>query len=250
VGCLVAFVTLGAAAQMQLGGANQGSAQTSAHGLIGSLPTVSVAALQIPDKAHDHLAKAIAALKANRLAEYERETAKALEIAPKYADVYLLRATHEIGMHRYEQAIEQVAKAQEVEPHAVWAGILLAGAYNGEKRYHDALLILTNLRGAEADTWQAKYEMTRALIGQGDAEASLRWSEMTIAAAPEKCWDVHVLHANALQLMHRWQAAIDEFELYLTVDPQAPSRSAVLARVESLRRTMGETTALENVASR
>ena len=59
--------------------------------------------------------------------EYEQETAKALQIAPAFAEVYLLRAVQEVSAHRFDAAIEALEQAQRVEPGVAWAGMILAG---------------------------------------------------------------------------------------------------------------------------
>jgi tetratricopeptide (TPR) repeat protein len=216
--------------------AGQGTERVAAP--LGMLPTVSVASLRIPEKAWTHYERAQDALQANHLEEYERETAKALQIAPKFAAVYLLRATHELRVHHCDVAIADVLAAQRIEPGAAWSGVLLASAYNGTRRFDDAAVILKNLVGAEADTWQAKYEWTRAAIGRGDVEGALHWSEMALDMAPEGCAEVHLLRANALNLAQRWPAAIAELQTYL--DSGNPRhRAEVLVLLERTRSLAG-----------
>jgi len=203
--------------------------------LPGALPTVSVATLRIPEKAWVHFERAQDAMQANRTKDFERETAKALEVAPNFAAVYLLRAIHEVRGHQFDAAIADVEQAQRVEPGAAWSGVILAGAYNGEHRWADAVMTLENLHGAEADTWQARYERTRAAIGSRDVEGALRWSEQAMAMAPANFAEVHLLRANALSLARRWPAAINEMETYLDAEPPQPLREEVLAMLEHAR---------------
>jgi tetratricopeptide (TPR) repeat protein len=216
--------------------AGQGVEMQPVEGLLpGALPTVSVASLRIPEKAWTHFDRAQEAMQANRTEEYERETAKALAIAPGFAEVYLLRAIHEVKEHRFEAAIEDVAQAQREEPGVGWAGVILAGAYNGAQRWADAALILERLQGAEADTWQARFERTRAALGRGDVAGALHWSEQAVSMAPASCPEVHLLRAHALSMARRWPAAIAEMEAYLAMDPPQARRKEVLALLESTR---------------
>jgi len=203
--------------------------------LPGALPTVSVATLRIPEKAWMHFERAQDAMQANRTEQFDRETAKALEISPNFAEVYLLRAIHEVNGHQVEAAIADVERAQRAEPGAAWAGVILAGAYNSEHRWAEAVMTLENLHGAEVDTWQARYERTRAAIGSRDVEGALRWSEQAMAMAPANFAEVHLLRANALSLARRWPAAINEMETYLDAEPPQPRREAVLAMLEHAR---------------
>jgi predicted Zn-dependent protease len=191
--------------------------------------TVSVAALKVPAKAWEHFAKANAAVEANRREEFERESAKALAIEPKFAEVYLLRAHAKVMARQFDGAIEDVVEARRIEPEVSWAGVLLAQAYNGAHRFHDAVLALDTLHGWEADVWQAKYERTRAAIGLKDAEGSLRWSDATLAVAPDGYTEVHLLRANALVVAERWSGAVRELEAYLADDTKQTKRVQVVA---------------------
>jgi hypothetical protein len=215
--------------------------------LPGALPTISVASLRIPEKAWTHFDRARDAMQADQVEKFERETAKALEVAPNFAAVYLLRAIHAVSAHSFDEAIEDVLQAQRVEPGVAWAGVILAGAYNGEHRWADAVVVLENLQGAEADTWQARYERTRAAIGERAVEGALYWSALTLAIAPASCAEVHLLRANALSQARRWPAAIAEMETYLAMDSPQPHRTEVLALLE---RTRGLAQADGAIASR
>ena len=152
--------------------------------------TVSVASLRIPQKAWAHFERAKAAADRNRPAESERESAKALQIAPQFAEVYLLRASQQIRAHDFEGAVASAQSAQRAEPGVMWLNIVLAGAYNGLQRYGDALRALREARPDEADTWQAKYEAARAETGLGHVEEALRLSAEALNSAPEKFADV------------------------------------------------------------
>jgi tetratricopeptide (TPR) repeat protein len=200
-----------------------------------TLPTVSLASLRIPERAQEHFANACDAYEARRYDEMDRETARALDLAPNYANVYLLRAERDNAEHHYEDAIAEVLEAQRLEPGVGWAGILLAGAYNGLHRWNDALAILDNLRGAEAETWQAHYERARVAIGLGDIAGGLHWSELALATAPPDIAEVHLVRANALDLAERWSAAAAEIETCLALDKSAAHRPGVLAMLADMR---------------
>jgi tetratricopeptide (TPR) repeat protein len=218
-----------------LAGGQSRAARPSQRGPSGVPPTISVASLKIPESAWIHYEKAREAAQENRIDEYERETRKALYIAPAFAEVYVLRASYEMSMRRYDAAIADAVEARRIQPGVAWAGVILAGAYNGAHRYVDASVIAGNLHGSEADTWQAKYERARAAIGRGDVEGALRWSASAVATAPENCADVHLLRANALSMTRRWPAAIVELETYLDLDKGPQHRAEVLVLLERTR---------------
>lgn len=200
--------------------------------------TVSVAALRIPEEAWKHFNKAKDALEHNRLADYERESLKAIAIAPRFADAFLLRATQQIRQHSYDAAIASVQAAQNAEPGVKWAAIILAGAYNGMERYADARVVLANLRGQEAESWQAKYELARLETGQRNIEAALHWSDAALQAAPPSFSEVHLVRSNSLIVAQRWSEAAAQLEIYLATPGPQSHRSEALASLESVRAQM------------
>jgi tetratricopeptide (TPR) repeat protein len=211
--------------------------------------TVSVATLRIPEKAWKHFAKAKAAAERNRLAESDREAQKAIEIAPDFAEAYLLRAQVEILAHSFEAAIESLKEARRVEPDVQWAGVLLAGAYNGLHRYEDARSVLGGLHGCEAQTWQAAYEGARAAIGLNDVGTALLLSALALETAPEGFPDVQLVRTNAFLRARRWLEAQGQMELYLQSKGAQEHRADVLVELAIVKQRIREDE-LQKVASR
>lgn len=213
------------------------TAQVDHAGASRPLGTISVASLRVPAKAWKHFEKAREAARANHEDACAEEINKALSVEPRFAEAYLLRATRDLAAKRFQAAIDNTLLAQQIEPSITWSRTLMAGAYNGLQRYHDADVLLENLQGEETNSWQAKYEMARAQTGLGNVEGALHWSELALAAAPPSFADAHLLRANALQLAHRWQDAMVQMEAYLAMDAPENRRTAVLAALEKTRLT-------------
>ena len=210
-------------------------AQVTEHSAARSIGTISVATLSVPGKAWKHFEKARHAAHEQNEQACMQEIQKALELAPRFAEAYLLRADREVTAGHPQAAVSDVLMAQSIDPSIPWSKTVLAAAYNGLARYSDALLLLNNLPGREADSWQAKYEMARADVGRGDVEAALRWSAAALTAAPPAFVDVHLLRANALQLAHRWQEATEQMEAYLASSGPQIHRNQVLSALEHTR---------------
>ena len=211
--------------------------------------TVSVATLRVPEKAWKHYAKAKEAAEHNRLDEADRETEKAIEIAPDFAQAYLLRADSLVQKHAFEAAIANVKEARRVEPDVTLAGVVLAGAYNGMHRYEEARLALGELHGSEKAAWQAAYEGARSAIGLSDVEGALRWSAVAMNSAPQGFIDVHLVRTNALILARRWNEAQEQLETYLQSPGRMEHRDDVLAALERVKTHVSEEE-LKTVASR
>lgn len=211
--------------------------------------TVSVATLRIPQKAWKHFAKAKVAAERNLLAESDRETAKAIAIAPDFAAAYLLRASSEVKAHSFDAAIADVKEVRRIEPDLMWAGVVLAGAYNGLGRYEDSHHLLLGLHGSEAESWQVAHESARAAIGLNDVEGALHWSEIALNSAPDNFPDARLVRANAFILAHRWSEAQAQMELFLQSKMPQERRAEVLTVFNSVKRR-ARLQELEQVASR
>ncbi len=191
--------------------------------------TVSVANLAVPDKAREHLENARHAAQKDQEDRFQAEIAKAIAIAPGFAEAYLTRADHENRLGRRMAAVEDALKAQSLDPSTGWACVVLATSYNGMSRYQDAFQVLTNMHGEGESSWQAAYEMARAEVGLGNTENALHWSETAFARAPATFADTRLLLANALQLAHRWREASEQMEAYLA-SPNALSKHGLMNR--------------------
>jgi tetratricopeptide (TPR) repeat protein len=197
--------------------------------------TVSVATLRVPDKAWKHFTRAESCLERNQAGEADSEALKAIEIAPNFAAAYLLRANLAMRAHNFAGAIESAMRALRLEAGLPTAGILLAGAYNSSARYRDAAVILENLRGSEAESWQASYERARAATGLHDADAALHWSLRALDTTPASFADVHLIRANALMLACRWSEAAAQMQAYLTHEGPLTHRDQVLAALSVIQ---------------
>ena len=196
--------------------------------------TVSVSELRIPEKARQHLEKARATSE-NNPTIFDRETAQALAVAPRFAGVYLLRAEHELHLGHAEAAIEAVAMARQIEPHLSWSYVILASALNHLHRFREAAAELDRAPREEAGTWEAWYERARTEAGMGNVGAALHFSELVLGAAPVGCTDAHLLRANALQVAGRQPEALGELETYLALDRRGKHRDEVLAAIARAR---------------
>ncbi len=189
--------------------------------------TISVADLRVLPQAREHLEKARQAAQKQRDDVCEREIAKALAISPDFPEAYILMADRDNKASRYEAAIEHALRAQALDPGDPWPPLLLATTYNGQGRYNDAFLLLSNLHGEAARVWQAQYEMARSEVGRGDVDGALHWSELALASAPANWGDRHLIRANALQLARRWREATREIECFLASEASPARRTAI-----------------------
>lgn len=211
--------------------------------------TVSVATLKVPDQAWKHFEKARTLALKHEAAESERESAKALAIAPDFAAAHLMQASQQLVLHEFEAAIANVAAARKTDPDGQWAGVILVAAFNGLRRYDDATTELQALADSEASTWQAKYEAARTAIGRGDEEQALKLSAEALAGAPKSFSDAILVRTNALMLAHHWVEARECLAGYIAVSGTQTRKEQVQhAMVDIMQHIKAEETV--NYASR
>jgi tetratricopeptide (TPR) repeat protein len=200
--------------------------------------TISVATLRIPASAWKHFEKARLLAVKHRPAESEKESAKALAIAPTFAAAHILQASQQLALKDYTGAIANVDAARKSEPDAQWSGLILAGAYNSLHRYGDAMDVILGLDGSEAESWQAKYEHARAAIGLGDVDEALKWSSEAYETAPRDFTDAILMRANALMLAKHWAEASDKLYAYLAKPGSQPHREDAQTALDRVTQRM------------
>jgi tetratricopeptide (TPR) repeat protein len=199
--------------------------------------TVSVATLQVPGEARAHLDRARKAAISGRTDEYEVEMAKALELDRNFAEAYVLRGSQEVLRRNFQAALTDSYLAERLDPGVICARLVRASALNGMRRYDEALAVLDALPAHEAKLWEAAFERTRAVVGLGDAAASLRWSEETLAGAPADSVDAaRVLRGDALELAGRYLESVAVWREYLASPRKQVYRVQVLAALAKAER--------------
>ena len=209
--------------------------------------SVSVRLLAIPEKAWQHYQKAAAATARNQPELAAAEAAKALALAPAFAEIYLLRALEAVDAGHPAEALPHFATARTLAPDLPWLRIAAAGALNQLHRFDQAITELTSIPGSEATSWQALYERARAEAGLGNLPVALQFSQLAVVAAPVGCTPARLLHANVLNLAGRHDDVIAELETYLSEDRLHTRQTEVQAALERLRLAFQITPSSEEV---
>ncbi|MFB3814787.1 MAG: tetratricopeptide repeat protein [Terriglobales bacterium] len=207
----------------------------------GGSPLVSAAELRIPDKARDALQDARHAMSKHDNAKAQRKIADALKIAPKFAAALTLRAVLALAGGNQAQAIQDLDRAIRDDPYYPEAYFMMGAAYNDMKQYRDAQRSLEQGMRLNPVAWQGHFEMSRSLLGLGDAAAALREAEAAIKTAPPNFAEVHLARGAALLQLQRYGESATELEAYLKKRPDgsaAPQARQVLAQVREKLATL------------
>jgi Flp pilus assembly protein TadD len=184
-------------------------------------PTVSKRELLIPRKAHDAMMKGYRLLyeksdAKGSLKEFER----AAQAYPDYYEAYAQMGVADMKLGDNAGAEKALRKSLELSHEsyatALW---LLAMDYTNGKRFADAEPLARKAVALDQNAWQAKFELSRALLGLNrytDAETSA----LAAARLEPDSGPVHLLLANIHMHTRNYPALVDDLNAYLKIAPK------------------------------
>lgn len=196
----------------------------------GNSATVSVAQMNVPDKARKAYQKAQEEFSKGKLAEADGQLDKALKIYPNYAEALTLRGVLDLQQQRSTDAVAELEKAVDCDHNYAMAHIALGSAYNSLKRFDDAVRVLDRGISLAPNAWQGYFERARALIAKNQYPESLRDLAKAQSFAASDLPILHLVKADALLGMGDYQDGQAELQTYLDRDPQG-SNAAEARRV-------------------
>jgi predicted Zn-dependent protease len=187
----------------------------------GSTATVSVSELKIPEKAKEEWAKGDQALAKNKLQDARKHADRALAIAPQYAHALTLRGILKLGEQDATGGIADLQQAIKNDPNYALAYIALGAGLNAQRNFEDAERTLQRGMSLDPNAWQGWFELTKAEIALGKFQDALK--HINRAEELKKDYPtIHLLMAHALVGNHQYSRAVEEFELFLSREPNSP----------------------------
>jgi len=142
--------------------------------------------------------------------------------------------------HKAAEAGGELEKAVQLDPNSLLALSGLGAAYNAQHRYEDALRALQSALRLAPNSWQANLEMGEAYLGKGDYGASLRSVEQALPLAPPDYYSqAHLMRADALLGLKRYDDAAAEYEQFLHRQPQGPAAAQVRRALDQAKMLAG-----------
>jgi tetratricopeptide (TPR) repeat protein len=181
--------------------------------------TISVAEMKIPDKARKEFEKAKEAFEKQKLDEARVHCAKSLATAPTYSRALTLNALLDLSDNKLEDAVAKAEQAVKSDYGYGMGYVVLGAIYNGMQRYQDAVRTLDRGIPLVPNSWQAHFEMAKALLGKGDFQRALASADRAIQAAPATYAPVHLVRAHVLLGLKSYQDAMVELERFIGADP-------------------------------
>ncbi len=202
--------------------------------------TVSVAQMQVPEKARKAFDKGREAFAKGKLNTARSQVEAALQIDPDYADALMLRGLLSLNAGEYEAGRVDLEKAVQRDPHDGMAFVVLGSAYNALHRYDDALRVLDRGESLVPNSWQVYFERATALVARGQYEAGLSDLARASEFAPRDFPAMHLVKANALIGIKDYTDAQTELETFLQTGPEGSSAEEarqIIRQIQALTAT-------------
>jgi tetratricopeptide (TPR) repeat protein len=185
--------------------------------------SISVAQYKVPQKAREELKKAKEASEKGKNDEAEKHLAKALEIYPKYADAFTLRAILKMDSRDDNGAVADLQQAITLDENCAMAYLVMGAALNLQSKFDDAIRALERGEALSPNSWQAYFEMGKSLVGKAQYDAALRQLNRAQALMPRDYPLVHLVKAHAMLAISDYTDAMTELQQYLAKEPNGPN---------------------------
>ena len=208
----------------------------------GSGNTVSVAALQVPDKAKNEFRKAEEAFQKNKMEDAEKLVEKALTIVPNYAQALTMRGLLKLNKGDVPGGADALQAAIHADPNYPLAYFAMGAAMNLSGQYPEAQKALEQGLRIEPTSWQGYFELSKAVLGQHDFRNALKYivkSETLGGVYPP----IHLVKAHALLGLKDYDEAATELEQYLAKDSSGP-------KAEEARKALSQAKAFTTTAEK
>lgn len=201
----------------------------------GNRATVSVAQMQVPDKARRLLEKAQTALDKRKLQEANRYVTEALAVHPDFAEALTMRGLMDLDAKRLDDAATNLEKSIQADRSYGMGFIVLGAVYNLQSRFDDAIRVLDRGLTLMPQSWQGMFELGKAELGKGNYEAAIRRLNKASDLAAVQYPPLHLAKAHALLGMKNFSEASSELEAYLELDPKSANAPAVRESLDQVR---------------
>ncbi len=206
----------------------------------GGRTSVSVAQMQVPEKARKAYKKAEEAFSHNKLDEARSQALKALDAYPDYAEALTLKGILDMQNRNPEDARAALEKAVQSDGSYGMAYIALGAAYNALHRFDDAVRVLNRAVSYSPAAWQAYFERARALEAKENWTASLADLDKAAKFIDKDFPVLHLVRANDLIGLRSYPEAQAELQTFLQKEhtgSNADEARRVLEQVKSVTAT-------------
>lgn len=189
--------------------------------------TVSVSQMEIPPKAKDNLDKAMKSLQQSDLNKASSYIAKALQLAPRYAEALTLEAVLQMAKRDFKSALQTLSHSAAIDPRLPMTQFVRASALNAMGDPRQAQVAAEEGIRLGGDSWQGHYELGKSLLAQRNFKQALLEFDRAARSAPKDFADIFLLRASALLGLNDVRGARQNLQEFAKMSP-GDSRSAQL----------------------
>ncbi len=201
----------------------------------GGSPTISLAEMNVPDRARDELQKGMEAFAKGDMTKAQQKFEKAISIYPQYARAYAAEGIIAVKLGDHVKAKSLFSKAIEVDDKFVPAYLDLARADFQEKNYAEAESLLRKVMALNPSIPDAVALLASTEYMNKEYDKALADAQRTHTLPNhEQFADVHLLAGKILEMENRPQDAIVEYKLFLKESPNSPQVPKVQQEVAQL----------------
>jgi len=211
--------------------------RTAPAGVVDPGGPISAHQLQVPHKAR------AAYEKGRRLLEDENNPSasipafeKAAKVFPAYYEAYTELGIANYHLGKVPEAEASLKKAVELsEGKYIEPLYLLADLYNSQRKYQEAEPLARQAIALDDSAWNSFFELARSLVGLKRA-AEAETSALRARDLAPKNPQVYLVLANVHVLQQNYQAAVQDFDAYLELEPNGPTNDAVRRTRDKLQK--------------
>jgi Flp pilus assembly protein TadD len=164
------------------------------------------------------------------------EFEKAVQVFPSYYEAYTKLGIASYHLGKVPEAEASLKKAVELSDSKYLEPLyLLADLYNSQRKYQDAEPLARQAIALDNSTWNSFFELARAQVGLKQAYDAEMNALRARDLAPQNP-QVYLVLANVHVLQQKYQAAVQDFDAYLQLDPDGPSSDAIRRTRDKLQK--------------
>jgi tetratricopeptide (TPR) repeat protein len=203
----------------------------------GSVESISVRDLAIPEPARQEFTKGQDALRAENTDEAVKHFQKAIKLYDAYPQAYRLLADAYVEKQQWPKAETALKKSIELQPDLAPAYFDLGALRNQTKNYSGAEEALKRGLELTPDATIGKYELAKTYWGLGRWQDASPFAADTVKALPDLA-AAHVLLGNIRLKLRDAPGALHEYQEYLRIEPQGSMAPQVRDMVDKLQKAL------------
>ena len=204
----------------------------------GAVGTVTLANLNIPEKARKEFDNGAEAMDRGDLAGAVKHFEKAEKIYPNYASAFNNLGVIAAQQKDFETARTYFEKAVSLNDHLPDAYLNLSKLDLNQQKFQDAKQPLARVLAMEPDNLAALLMMANCELITGQNESAIAYARKIHQLPHEKFAASHLVAARALEASHHPDQAIEEYRIFLQEAPSsefAHDAQEALARLQSAK---------------